>query len=68
MADWLGLPESTYKAAVYLFAQKLPLEEVLQAVEIARAKIPEGGIGAFKYFCGVCHGKIREQRIRDMWE
>ena len=68
MEAWLGLPEFTYRATVYLFAEKLPPEEILNAVNIAQAKIPDGGMGAFKYFCGVCHGKIREQRIRASWD
>ncbi len=67
MDAWLGLPEREYKATVHLFFYKLPPDEVLEAVEIAQAKIPLGGREAFKYFCGVCHGKIKEQRIRLSW-
>ncbi len=67
MDAWLGLPERDYKAAVYLFSYKLPPDEVLEAVEIAQAKLPAGGRNAFKYFCGVCNRKIEEQRIRLSW-
>ncbi len=67
MDDWLGLPEHDYVATVYLFAQKLPPNEILEAVEIARAKLPEGGRDAFRYFCGVCHSKVREQLIWLEW-
>jgi hypothetical protein len=67
MHTWLGLPQRTYKATVYLFARELPPDEVLEAVEIAVAKIPAGGREAFRYFCGVCHSKIKEQRIRLSW-
>lgn len=67
MDAWLGLPQHTYKATFYRFANELPPDEVLEAVEIAQAKIPLGGREAFKYFCGVCHGKIKEQRIRLTW-
>ncbi len=67
MDDWLGLPERDYKATVYLFSKKLPPPEVLEAVEIAQAKLPEGGRKAFRYFCGVCCRKIEEQRIRLEW-
>ncbi len=67
MEEWLQLPEGHYKAKVYLFAQRLPPEEVLAAVWIAQAKLPAGGEGAFRYFCGVCHSKIREQNIRQSW-
>jgi hypothetical protein len=61
MAVWLDLPEQHYKPTVYLFAQKLPPAAVLEAVELARAKVPFGGEDGFRYFCGVCHNKIREQ-------
>lgn len=67
MEDWLGLPERQYKATVYLFSHKLPAEVVLEAVEIAQAKLPEGGERAFRYFCGVCCRRIEEQRIRNSW-
>lgn len=67
MDAWLGLPPHTYKATVYRFANELPPEEVLEAVEIAQAKIPEGGAKAFKYFCGVCNRKMEEQQIRRSW-
>ncbi|MFO1487358.1 MAG: hypothetical protein U1F65_02665 [Verrucomicrobiota bacterium] len=67
MDDWLGLPEISYKADVYWFAQRLPPEAVLEAVQIAQAKIPDGGLDAFKYFCGICHRKIEKQKIRLSW-
>jgi len=67
MDGWLDLPEREYRATVYLFAQRLPADEVLEAVEIAQAKLPQGGMDAFKYFCGVCHGKIRERKIQLAW-
>lgn len=65
MDAWLGLPERTYKPTVHLFGRKLPAEQVLAATEIAQRKFPEGGEGAFRYFCGICHKMIMEQRI---WE
>ena len=67
MDEWLHLPEDDYKAKVYLFAQRLTPEDVLEAVWIAQAKLPDGGLPAFKYFCGVCHNMIREQKIRRSW-
>jgi predicted PP-loop superfamily ATPase len=67
MRVWLDLPERSYKPAVYLFAQRLPAVEVLAAVEIARAKIPQGSVDGFKYFCGICHSKIRERKIQLSW-
>ena len=68
MENWFNLPERKYKATVYVFSKRLPPEEVLEAAEIARAKIPQGGTDAFKYFCGVCHGKLREQKERLSWD
>ncbi len=67
MDAWLGLPERDYKATVYLFSYKLPPEEVLEAVVIAQDKKPDGGIQAFKYFCGVCHRKIEKRIIELSW-
>lgn len=67
MDAWLGLPERDYKPTVYWFAKRMPPEELLESVEIAQAKLPEGGRSAFKYFCGVCHRRIEEQRIRLEW-
>lgn len=67
MDDWLGLPERDYKATVYVFSSQLPPDEILEAVEIAKARLPDGGRDAFKYFCGVCWRKIKEQRIRLSW-
>jgi hypothetical protein len=67
MDAWLGLPEYTYGPTVYRFAHKLPPELVLEAVEIAQAKLPGGGESAFRYFCGVCNCMIQEQRIRQSW-
>ena len=67
MGDYLGLPEYTYKATVYRFAHTLPPEQVLEAVQIALDKFPDGGSRAFRYFCGVCNCMIQEQRIRQSW-
>ena len=67
MDDWLGLPPEAYRADVYWFSQRLPPDEVLEAVEIARNKIPQGGRDGFKYFCGVCHRRIETNKIRLSW-
>ena len=68
MEEWLGLPEEAYKGTVYRFYHDLPPEDVLDAVQIARDKIPWGGRAGFLYFCGVCHGRIKEQRIPLSWD
>ena len=67
MDEWLQLPEYTYVATVYRFGGKLPAMQVLEAVEIAQTKLPQGGIDAFEYFCGVCNCMIQEQQIRQSW-
>ena len=50
MDAWLGLPQHTYKATFYRFANELPPDEVLEAVEIAQAKIPLGGRECLQVF------------------
>ena len=65
MDAWLGLPQDTYKATVSRFGETLPPEQVLEAVKIAQAKLPEGGHSGFRYFCGVCNNMMKEKRIRD---
>lgn len=45
------------------FLRRLPLAHVLEAVDIAHARVRvtfERDDKAWKYFCGVCWGKIRE--------
>lgn len=41
------------------FAETLGVHEVLDAVDIAKAKRPRADYAQWKYFCGVCWGKIR---------
>jgi hypothetical protein len=60
MQDWLGLSESTYKAAVMLFALRLPPEKLIEAFWLAQCRKPNGGLDGFKYFCGICHSMRRE--------
>lgn len=67
METWLSRPRLLYQADVYRLADRLPPEEVLEAVKIAQAKFPAGGWRGFKYFCGVCHRKRDNQKIRDAW-
>lgn len=42
------------------FLERLPLAEVMDAAEVAVARFYAGSERSFKYFCGVCWGKIRE--------
>lgn len=41
------------------FLEKIPLQEVLNAAEIARSSRINNESRRFKYFCGVCWSKIR---------
>jgi hypothetical protein len=49
-------------ASIRKFLAELPQIEVLHAAEIASLRFPRGGDRGFKYFCGVCWSKIREER------
>jgi hypothetical protein len=49
--DWLR--------SIKLFNGRLPLHEVVDAAEIARAKGVRGDKKLFLYFCGICWNKIR---------
>lgn len=65
MPPWLGISPNTYKASVMLFALRLPPEKLIEALWIAQARKPAGGMAGFKYFCGTAHGMYRElQRTR----
>lgn len=61
MDEWLGLSPSTYTATVRLFALRLPPEKLVEALWIAMDKKKDGGMEAFKYFCGVCNKMVRQQ-------
>lgn len=42
----------------------LPSSEIIDAVEVASARLPYFGQGAWKYFCGVCWSKCKELGLR----
>lgn len=42
------------------FIEKLGVHEVMDSAEIARAKFPYANSYTFRYFCGVCWRKIKE--------
>jgi hypothetical protein len=52
------VPADQYNS-VLMFVKRLGLHEVLDAVDIAASK-PLRGSAQFKYFCGVCWGKIKD--------
>ena len=41
------------------FIKKLPLHEVVEAMEIAAARFPMEGERIIQYFCGICWNKIK---------
>jgi len=43
------------------FLERLPFSEVMDAAEIAAARFSYSKTREFKYFCGVCWSKIREE-------
>lgn len=49
-----------YRTSIKSFLQKLPKQEVLDAMERAVSKA-RGQDASFRYFCGICWAKIREQ-------
>lgn len=50
--DWL--------ISIKKFLEKLGLHEVIDAADIAQAKIHRFGPARFRYFCGICWSKIKE--------
>ena len=63
--EWLYRFQDFYLKDASWFALRLPPEEFLDAVEVAKRKIPQGGTRGFKYFCGVCQRKLDFQQMRD---
>jgi 5-methylcytosine-specific restriction endonuclease McrA len=49
-----------YLQSIKTFNKRLPLHEVIDAAEIARAKIYYSDLRMFKYFCGVCWKKLKD--------
>jgi hypothetical protein len=50
---------TTRLETVKRFVGRLPLDEVLEAADIARSVKPYSDPERFKYFCGICWNKIR---------
>ena len=48
-------------ASIKMFLGKLSFHDVLEAMELADARFPYSESRAFKYFCGICWNKVREQ-------
>lgn len=49
-------------ASIEHFLRLLPLEDVLEAADLALLRIAYGRQRQFQYFCGVCWRKIRRLR------
>lgn len=47
--------------SIKLFNERLPLDQVIEAAEIALARFPFSDYQRFRYFCGVCWKKIKGQ-------
>lgn len=45
--------------SIKMFVERLGVHEVLEAAELARARVAYHEAGRFKYFCAVCWNKIR---------
>jgi hypothetical protein len=56
MAPWTV----SERMSVRQFLARLPLPEIIEAVEIAASKFPTSNARAFRYFCGVCWSKIKQ--------
>lgn len=53
----------SYLNSIKRFLEQLPFYEVLEAAEIARARMPFNATSSrFRYFCGVCWRKIRPEQ------
>ena len=48
-------------ASIRRFLEKLAFAEVLESARIASARFPISNNKQFRYFCGICWAKIREQ-------
>lgn len=47
------------RLSIKQFLEKLPVDECMQAMEIAVSKRPSSRHGSWKYFCGICWNKIK---------
>jgi len=56
-----GFPKTDFES-IKMFLDKLPFEEVLNAADISNAKTFYSSNKRFKYFCGICWNKIRNNR------
>jgi hypothetical protein len=53
------LTDTFQKSSVKLFLSKLPIHEVVDAMNIACSRRSDSSLNAVKYFCGICWSKIK---------
>jgi hypothetical protein len=61
---WYVLPDGglfPLESSVRLILKRLPVEEVIEAIEITRTRFPAATIDAVHYFYGVCWNKVRQR-------
>jgi len=60
-----GCSEKGFKIAwrksILMFLQKLDFYEVMESMDLAKEKKPQGTYSTFMYFCGICWRKIKER-------
>jgi DNA-directed RNA polymerase subunit RPC12/RpoP len=54
-----GYPRDRF-TSIKMFLTRLSFDEVYEASDIARSKVPYNKTAMFKYFCGVCWKKIKD--------
>lgn len=58
--DQKGSVNKNWFHSIKKFLEKLDADEVIEAAEIAAERTADPDIYRFKYFCGICHNKIRQ--------
>ena len=55
-----GIPKANF-TSIKMFIERLGLDACLAAAELSTSKFYSGYDRAFRYFCGICWAKIRDQ-------
>lgn len=55
-------PSEKFRFTISEFIDKLGVEEVIHAMNISCSRFTHKKDSIFKYFCGVCHNKLRNNR------
>ena len=62
----LTFAEGKWRNSVRYFLKKLSLDQVVDAAQIACGKIDGSSTERFRYFCGVCHRRIKQRSSESM--